>query len=543
MSRAELDRSGIAELVIERMIDAISADGGHLGLWNAITNTVETRLALGLTIADSNSSALPNRPLTELLWKSLLANRHPLALYENDPQLEPSLLAAMQKAGIRSALILPLVTHDRMTGLVELTKNTPHRFSQGEIRLSLTLATQAAIVMENARLFQETKLAVEELAALQALALDITAQVTLPELLERLMMRARHLVRASGSIIYLGGPQGDLLDAVACDLPWPDNTISISQRGQSLAQEVIESGRTLVRTLNGPSLSVERDASSITEQQSFALHSAAVPLRWRERVVGVLTVFRSMEEQPFSSQQVYLLELLAPQAAIAIRNVQLYEALEQGMKDLEEAQSNLVQAEKAAAIGRLTASLAHEINNPLQSLNNCLHLSLRPELAVEKKELYLSLAQDEMERLIEIVNRMLNFYRPAAAETRSETSINRLLADVLALVSKQLEYRKVEVELDLDPDLPDILAIANNLLQVFMNLILNAVDAMPDGGRLTVATDLIEEDRVKVTITDTGRGIAPENIPMIYEPFFTTKENGTGLGLSITYGIIEALQW
>jgi signal transduction histidine kinase/putative methionine-R-sulfoxide reductase with GAF domain len=540
MSRAGLDRSGIAELVIERLIGAISADGGYLGLWNAISNKLETRLVQGLTIADSQSSVTKDRPLKDLLWRSVLADRRPLVLYDNDPQLEPSLLATMQKRGIRSALILPLVTHNRMTGLVELTKETPHRFSQGEIRLALTLATQAAVVMENARLFQETKLAVEELAALQALALDITAQVTLPELLERLMMRARHLVRASGSIIYLGDRRDDPLDAVGSDLPWPDREAIISHQGQHLAREVIESGRTLVRTLESQLTPAGASASSTAFDTSFVLHSAAVPLRWREKVVGVLTVFRGTDVLPFSGQQVYLLELLAPQAAIAIRNVQLYEALEQGMKDLEEAQTNLVQAEKAAAIGRLTASLAHEINNPLQSLNNCLHLSLRPELSAEKKEVYLSLAQDEMERLIEIVNRMLNFYRPAAAETRSETSVNRLLTDVLALVSKQLEHRNVEVELELDPALPHISAIANNLLQVFMNLILNAVDAMPDGGRLTVATALLEGDRVEVTIKDTGRGIAPEDISRIYEPFFTTKDNGTGLGLSITYGIIEA---
>ena len=331
--------------------------------------------------------------------------------------------------------------------------------------------------------------------------------------------------------------QSDRLDAVARDLPWPDDAVSITKRGHTLALEVIESGRTLVRNFSAP---VDRDVKSKASQSSSGLHCAAVPLRWRERVVGVLTVYRNITDPSFSSQQVYLLELLAPQAAIAIRNVQLYEALEQGMQDLEEAHSNLIQAEKAAAIGRLTASLAHEINNPLQSLNNCLHLSLRPELEDEKKAFYLSLAQDEMERLIEIVNRMLNFYRPAAAETRIETDVNRLLMDVLALVNKQLEQRKVEVELDLDPDLPDVLAIANNLLQVFMNLILNAVDAMPGGGRLTLVTSPVEGHRINVTIKDTGRGIAPEDIPMIYEPFFTTKKSGTGLGLSITYGIIEA---
>ena len=210
------------------------------------------------------------------------------------------------------------------------------------------------------------------------------------------------------------------------------------------------------------------------------------------------------------------------------------------MRDLELAQTSLIQAEKAAAIGRLAASLAHEINNPLQSLNNCLHLSLRPDLVLEKKEMYLSLAQDELKRLIAIVNGMLNFYRPATGETRSETSINRLLNDVLALLGKQLEHGKIEVELDLDPSLPLVLAIPNNLRQVFLNLILNAVDAMPDGGRLGIVTHQSDDEQVGVIIRDTGRGIPAGNLSRIYEPFFTTKEKGTGLGLSISYGIVEA---
>ena len=540
MSTAELDRGGITELVIKRLIGAISVDGGRLGVWDAASNTIVTRFVSGATIIGGEEPAKHDRQPEEYLWLSLLGKRKPLILYDSDPNLERSVAIAMKKGGIRSALILPLVTHNRMTGLVELTKETPHRFTPEEIRLALTLANQAAIAMENARLFQETKLAVEELAALQALALDITAQVTLPELLARLMMRARHMVEASGSIIYLDDQRTASLNAVSSDLPWPDDETLVAQQGQELAREVMESGRSLASSIKSQAIRTGESGDGMDSARAYVLHCACVPLRWREKIVGALAVYRKEDELPFAAQQIYLLELLAPQAAIAIRNVQLYEALEQGMRDLEEAQANLVQAEKAAAIGRLTASLAHEINNPLQSLNNCIHLSLRPDLAADKKETYLSLAQDELERLIGIVNRMLNFYRPADAETRSETSINRLLADVLALVSKQLEHQTVEVELDLDPELPDILAIANNLRQVFLNLILNAVDAMPDGGRLMISTCQHEGDRVAVMIGDTGRGIAPQDLSRIYEPFYTTKIEGTGLGLSITYGIIEA---
>ena len=539
MSAAELDRTGVTELVMKRLISAIQVDGGRLGLWDHSTNTLVTRFVDGPTILTGQVSLENERQVEEYFLHYLLTGRKPLTLYENDPDLDRAVAQAMREKAIQSALILPLVAHNRVIGLVELTRTISHRFTPEEMRLALTLATQASIAMENARLYQETKLAVEELAALQALALDITAQIALPELLERLMMRARNLVRADGSAIYLMDLQDGALIPVGSDLPWSDIESSVVQKGLELAQDVVDGGRALSRSTG--SFPVPADASEpVRGQKSITLSCACVPLRWREQLVGVLSVFRAEDEPSFAAQQIYLLELLAPQAAISIRNVQLYEELEQRMRDLELAQASLIQAEKAAAIGRLAASLGHEINNPLQSLNNCLHLSLRPDLVSEKKEMYLSLAQDEMERLIAIVNRMLNLYRPATGETRSETSINRLLNDVLALLSKQLEHGKIEVELDLDPGLPLVLAIPNNLRQVFLNLILNAVDAMPGGGRLGIATHQSDDEQVGVIVRDTGRGIPAEDLSRIYEPFFTTKEKGTGLGLSISYGIVEA---
>jgi len=527
ISTAELDRTGIIKLVMERLISAVQVDGGRLALWDSATSTLATRFVSGPTLTGKTQMA----PLVDVYFqRHLLTSRKPLTLYQGEPRLDGGVAQAMRSQAIRSALVLPLVTHNRVIGLVELTRRVArHRFQPEEVRLALTLATQAAIALENARLYQETKRAVEELAVLQALALDITAQVALPELLDRLTMRARHLVNAAGSAIYLLDSPESGLALAASDLSWGEDNHLVIRLGLALAQQVMENVRPLCQPV-GPLLG----------EDGVTLSCACVPLRWGEQVVGVLSVFRPKAEKPFAAQELYLLELLAPQAAIAISNVQLYQELDLGMQELEQAQANLIQAEKAAAIGRLAASLAHEINNPLQSLNNCLHLSLRPDLSLEKKGLYLGLAQEEVERLIAIVNRMLNFYRPTTGEKRSETDVAQLLQDVLALVNKQLEHGKIETELNLASDLPPILAIPNNLRQVFLNLILNAVDAMPDGGRLTITTQMLDEGQVGITIRDDGRGIPAEDLSHIYEPFFTTKEHGTGLGLPISYGIVEA---
>jgi two-component system NtrC family sensor kinase len=541
ISTAELDRAGITELLMKRLTGAIPVDGGQLCLLDNTTRRLVTRYVHGPEPSAGIACSPDGSSAEEYLLRYLLTYRKPLTIYDSDPNLDPAVATSMLQREIRSALVLPLLTHDRVIGLVELVHKTPHRFTSEEVRLALTLATQASIAMENARLFQETKLAVEDLAALQALALDITAQVSLPELLGRLMMRARHLVKAVGSVIYLTDPQESELEPVASDLPQDSRKRLMDRTGFNLAQKVMADGRSLAGSLDSRAVTEGDEGRRPESLDGGGISFACVPLRWHEQVVGVLCAFRAEDEAPFEAQQMYLLELLAPQAAIAIRNVQLFEALERGMRDLEQAQASLIQAEKAAAIGRLAASLAHEINNPLQSLNNCLHLSLRPDVPPDRKGVYLSLACGEVERLVAIVNRMLNFYRPSTGETRSETRINQLLDDVLVLVDKQLEHSEIDVDLDLDPDLPGILAVPNDLRQVFLNLILNAVDAMPEGGRLDIAARQLGDSQVRVTIRDSGRGIPEEHLSRIYEPFFTTKDRGTGLGLSISYGIVKAL--
>jgi len=206
---------------------------------------------------------------------------------------------------------------------------------------------------------------------------------------------------------------------------------------------------------------------------------------------------------------------------------------------LKKSQAQLIQAEKLAAMGRLAASIAHEINNPLQAIHNCLHLNLKKPLNEEKKTSYLGMAQEEVDRLITIVQRMLEFYRPSR-EGMAPTDVHTIIENVLALSSKRLQHGKITVTKKLAPDLPVISAVSDQLKQVFLNLVINAIEAMPEGGELYVETRLNEDrDGLSVTVADTGVGLSEEEQEKIFEPFFTTKATGTGLGLSVSYGIIE----
>ena len=262
----------------------------------------------------------------------------------------------------------------------------------------------------------------------------------------------------------------------------------------------------------------------------------------------VLVTGRSIKQEIFNEADREMFLILSRQAGLALENARLYAELRSYVKKLESAQHALSQAEKMASAGRLTASIAHEINNPLQSLHNCLHLAGRQELPQNEREKNLQLAQSELERLMVIVRRMLDFYRPGLRD-RKLVAINELLKRVLDLLSPQLSKSAISVQYELSPDLPPVMAVDDQIKQVLINLILNSMEAMPSGGEIYITTsagsdEYIADDTlpagVEIIIRDTGSGIPESEKDKIFEPFVSSKEHGTGLGLTVSYGIITA---
>lgn len=262
-----------------------------------------------------------------------------------------------------------------------------------------------------------------------------------------------------------------------------------------------------------------------------------VPMVTHQEAVGLLVV--AGRAGRLSAEHTPFLEQVAATVAVAVDNARLYGELAAFAAELERSQSQLIQAEKMAAVGRMAASIAHEINNPLQAIQNSLHLSLHPALDEERRRRYLQMAQQEVERLIQIVRRMLDFYRPASG-TMQPLDINRPVEDALALASKRLQQAHIQVISRFSPDLPPVRGMANQLTQVFLNIIINAVEAMPDGGTLWIGTAYhAEREQVVAAFRDSGPGIPAEVRVHLFEPFHTTKPTGTGLGLAISYGIVE----
>jgi PAS domain S-box-containing protein len=203
-------------------------------------------------------------------------------------------------------------------------------------------------------------------------------------------------------------------------------------------------------------------------------------------------------------------------------------------------EEQLQQREKLSSIGLLAAGVAHEINTPLTGVSSYTQMLLGMLAETDPKHALLQKIHRQTERATGIVNNLLNFSRTGNMTDFGPVRINRVLDDTLQLLEPQLRHSQVEIARAYEDDLPPVYGNAGKLQQVFTNLLLNARDALPGGGRITLKTTT-EADTVTVEVVDTGIGIAPENVARIYDPFFTTKGvgRGTGLGLAVSYGIVQ----
>jgi signal transduction histidine kinase len=259
-------------------------------------------------------------------------------------------------------------------------------------------------------------------------------------------------------------------------------------------------------------------------------------------VIGTLTISHDEPDRGFDPEDIRLLELLAPQVAVSVRNARLYQELQALMESERLANDRLVRSARLAAVGELAAGVAHELNNPLTTVAGFVELVL-DDLPMESPHRPdLELVLKESRRAREVVRRLLDFSRPGEG-FRVQADVNDLIKDVVALINHLVHTSGIELKVKLYEDLPWIRVDRDQIKQVLLNLVHNAIQAMPYGGELTLVSAPQSREGmpgVMMQVKDTGLGITAENIKRLFEPFFTTRPpgKGTGLGLSVSYGII-----
>jgi C4-dicarboxylate-specific signal transduction histidine kinase len=263
------------------------------------------------------------------------------------------------------------------------------------------------------------------------------------------------------------------------------------------------------------------------------------PMRRRERLRGVLYTSGRLNGQPFSETDREFLALLVEQLTVSIENAILYESERRYAEDLILVREQLAQYEKMATLGRLSAAIAHEINNPLGIIRNYLQLTRALIQGHPQAAQNLEQVTAEVDRIARIVRQLLDAFHP---ETTRPTAVDvgAVLSEIVEFLAPELSQCGVIVGHSSFEDLPFVVGGADPLRQVLLNLTLNARDAMPNGGGLQIRVT-VDDQRVNISFIDEGSGIAPENLPQLFEPFFSTKPTGrgSGLGLSICRSILE----
>jgi PAS domain S-box-containing protein len=334
----------------------------------------------------------------------------------------------------------------------------------------------------------------------------------------------------------------DRLDLVLRNVP---NPIIVIDNADQIISMNAAAGR-LFGTARGALPADGQSQTALRNDAKFSSFLAQLSLDQAERRSGELTLIDPETREELIMQVTANEVRDAVGATIATVSVMqdIGRLRELERRRLEQA---LFDSEKLAATGRLAASIAHEINNPLEAIQNALYLLVNTIPAEDPNARFLNIAMKETERMSRILRQMLGFYRPAAS--MAPTDLNALIEEAEALVAKRLRDRGVRVEKTLDQSLPRVVSSADQMKQVILNLMLNAAEAMPQGGVISVTTQVhrdadsafLRSDAVRILISDTGAGIAEEHLQHIFEPFFSTKgEKGTGLGLWVSSGIVQS---
>jgi signal transduction histidine kinase len=432
---------------------------------------------------------------------------------------------------------VPLFGKDRLQGVLEIFHRTPLAPDPEWLTVLETLAAQAAISIHNASLLESMQQSLKETNALyrisQSLARSLDSDQLMRDVVELLWKdfgfyhvqifqmdpEGRWLVAGHGC-----GNCGDCLRENGYRQSVGSGIVGhVADIGEPFKTNAVDQVLFFVRSQFLPDTQAEM----------------AFPIKMEGQVLGVLDIQQNSPNS-LTDRHMQLMGAVADQLAVALQKASLYAELQSSLRQEKTMRSQLIQNERLALVGRLLASVSHELNNPIQAIQNALFLLKEEESFSEQGSQDLDIVISETERMATLIDRLRTTYRPTHSEDYQDIQLNNVVEYVQALTATHMRHSDIRFESLLDLDLPLFSGIPEQLRQVVLNLFMNSIEAMQNGGQLTVRTDWVtEQNTVLLTLTDTGTGIDPQLLPHIFEPFITNKDEGTGLGLTITYDIIQ----
>jgi len=470
----------------------------------------ERSLAIGEGVV--GHVALHNKPMT-------------IANVLKEPLYKEKELA--RREGLVSMLSVPMCIKDKVIGVINCYTSYPRTFSKSEEEMLSTVANQAAICIENS---------------------GLTETLDIDEILRLVLEGVIKNIGFDRARLYLVNERRDVLEckmAVGVDVEKIKGIeLPLDPEASIVSRSVMEKKPYII-----PDARMDPRVNPVLKEK-FNLHSLVViPLFTKEKALGAIAADHTEPGRRLTQETLDSVMRFAQQAGLAIQNASMYQELKNFSRQMEEkiqkttadlrkTESQLIRSEKLAALGQLAAGIAHEIRNPLTSINILIH-SLRERLPSENSQQEdLKVIEEEIHRMNEIVDQFLRFAKPASP-LLEKTDVLSIVEETLQLLRLQIEKQRIVVEKEFQA-LPMIQIDREQMKQVMLNLLLNAIQAMPEGGQLTLKGQNSKDGQwIHLSIEDSGMGISPEDIDKLFDPFFSTKEGGIGLGLSITHRIID----
>lgn len=581
-----LDLSEVLNLIVCSSAELSSATASVLRLVDFDRNELVVNAAYGLSLP---LEEIPSLKLGEGVTGEVVAQATPLIVNDlgDDPRY-----AGVLGIDFQTMLCVPIISKGRATGTLsvfdkrdaETDRVVP--FRAADQRLLSTFASHASTSIENAFIYErlewlarEKLMKIRELSILYEISNALRTTMNLGKLLQIILScvtlgdgfgfnRAMILMvdEAAGALVGARGVGPD--SAQEAGEIWS----RLAQERRSLFEWVTEpddqtEGREnlfdqMARSLHVPldrsdevlSLTVrERRPFNITDARSDSLVDkeflealgadafATVPLVAKDRITGVIVVDNIFTRKPITEEDLDFIARFANHAGLAMENLLLFNKLKELTSELGTAQSRLIETERMATLGEVTAGLAHEIRNPLATIGGFarrLHRKLEEDFPYKN---YASIVIREVDRLEALLGDVLA-YSKQVPPLLEACRIDTLVRDMVDIYREDFQDKQIAIEVRLSADPPIIEADSQQLKQVFINLFANAMQAMPNGGTLTVQIEpwpRDEGDGVVITVSDTGGGVPQEVVENIFNPFFTTKQEGTGLGLALSKRVIE----
>lgn len=530
----------ILEEAVDKIMEVTDCQAGGIYILNQTNKELELKAYRGLS--PEVVKEVDKLKLWEGFSERIALTGEPIMVEDisQDPRLTRLI---MREEGLHSYLGVPLKSKGKLLGTLFVITQKDRRYNPEEVQFLYSIGNQIGMAMENAHLFKEAEQWIVQLEAVRDITNRLNKLNDVRDVAFAVMDEIKKVIEFDNCRVFLLSENREELIPIAFGSEVEEYK---GETEEALRLKIGEGITGWIAQTGEPQIidDGERDPRSRHVPGTPYVDESIIasPMIYEREVRGVITLSKLGLKQ-FNRSHLTLLNILANEAAVAIENAKLFESLKQAYAKLKEAQEQLIQSEKLRALGEMAGGVAHDFNNLLGAILGRAQLLI---LSAQDAEIKKGLKIIEKASLdgAETVRRIQEFTRLRTDENFAEIDINEILRESLEITKhkwKDEAQKKgvlIQVETSFNNNLPSIAGNSSELREVFVNMILNAVDAMPKGGTLSLSSKS-EDGHILASVTDTGIGMSEEIKRKVFDPFFTTKgPRGNGLGMSLAYGII-----